>query len=172
MPPPASCQRRAAPGGLALGLAALLLAGAAGVGAAAAEPVATDCAAPGAPGAARLLVSVTGARSAAGSVAITLYGSRPEAFLARGGRLARQRVPLAGGRAEACFALSASGTYAVAVYHDENGDRDFNRSMLGLPAEGYGFSNDAPTPIGLPAFDAVRFAVAPGDNRMVIRLRY
>jgi uncharacterized protein (DUF2141 family) len=97
-------------------------------------------------------VTVTGARRAAGNVTVTLYGARREDFLARGRRLARQRVPLAAAAtaAHACFALSAPGDYALAVYHDENDDHDFNRTALGLPAEGYGFSNDAPPPWDCP----------------------
>lgn len=87
--------------------------------------------------------------------------------------MARQRVPLADtAAAEACFALSAPGDYAVAVYHDENDDRDFNRNALGLPSEGYGFSNDAPATLGLPDFDGVRFTLPPGESRVTIRLRY
>jgi uncharacterized protein (DUF2141 family) len=117
-------------------------------------------------------VTVTGARRVAGNVTITVYGSRPEAFLARTGKLARQRIPLRGPSAEACFALSTPGDYAIVVYHDENDDHDFNRTLLGLPAEGYGFSNDAPTLVGLPSFGDVRFAVAPDGARMTIRLRY
>lgn len=140
----------------------------------AAAPRAAACNASDAPGGPRLRVAVTGARRAAGNVTVTLYGPRREDFLARGARLARQRVPIAGGAtvAEACFALSAPGDYAVAVYHDENDDRDFNRNALGLPSEGYGFSNDAPTTLGLPEFDAVRFTLPPGETRMAVRLRY
>ncbi len=119
-------------------------------------------------------MAVAGARRAAGNVTVTLYGPRREDFLARGGRLARQRVPLAPGATavEACFALSAPGGYALAVYHDENDDRDFNRNALGLPEEGYGFSNDAPAVLGLPDFDRVRFTLPPGGGRVAIRLRY
>lgn len=118
-------------------------------------------------------MAVSGARSGAGNVTVTLYGPRREDFLARGRRLSRQRIPLAGAAsAEACFALSAPGDHALAIYHDENDDRDFNRTTVGLPAEGYGFSNDAPTALGLPNFDKVRFAVPPNGTRVSIRLRY
>ena len=169
-PAPGKRRRRRRPGLAAL-LALLLPAGADGQPSAA--PRAGACDAPGAPGGPRLKVAVTGARSAAGNVTVTLYGPRREDFLARGGRLARQRIPLAGATAaEACFALSAPGDYAVAVYHDENNDRDFNRNALGLPSEGYGFSNDAPTALGLPDFDAVRFTLPPGETRATVRLRY
>ena len=151
----------------------LLLAAAAPPHPAAAASEAVACQAPGAPAGPQLRVAVSGARGARGSVTVTLYGPRREDFLARGGRLARQRIPLAGATAvEACFALAAPGDYAVAVYHDENDDRDFNRNPLGLPTEGYGFSNDAPTAFGLPDFDRVRFTLPPGGRRIAVRLRY
>jgi uncharacterized protein (DUF2141 family) len=136
------------------------------------EQSAAACGTPGAPAGPRIEVVVTGARKVAGNMTITLYGSRPEAFLARTGKLARQRVPVHGPETEACFGVSAPGDYAIAVYHDENDDHDFNRSILGRPEEGYGFSNDAPTTIGLPSFDAVRFPIGADGGRMTIRLRY
>ena len=121
----------------------------------------------------RIMVHVVGARSGKGEVAVTLYGSQPDRFLASGGSIARQRVPLNGAtQLGACFAISGPGLYAVSIYHDENADHHFNRSLLGLPEEGYGFSNDAPTSVGLPSFDSVRFTVPPGESRMTIRLRY
>ena len=135
-------------------------------------PRVTPCAAADAPEGPRLRVTVTEARRAAGNATITIYGPRPERFLASRAYLARQRIPLRTTSAEACFALAAPGTYAIAVYHDENGDHDFNRTVIGMPAEGYGFSNDAPTVTGLPSFSAVRFSVPAGNSAMTIRLRY
>ena len=79
---------------------------------------------------------------------------------------------LSGPSTEACFKVGAPGIYAVAVYHDENDNHHFDKNFLGLPAEGYGFSNDAPTLFGPPAFDAARLVVRPGDNPIRIRLRY
>jgi len=140
--------------------------------AAADELRATACSAPDAPDGPRLRVSVLGARRVAGNVTVTIYGPRPELFLARRAYLARQRIPLRGPGVEACFALPAPGDYAVAVYHDENDDHDFNRSLIGLPTEGYGFTNDAPTVIGLPSFGDARLTVPPGETRTTIHLRY
>ena len=135
-------------------------------------PRVTACAAADAPAGPRLHVAVTGARKVAGNITVTVYGPKPERFLASHAYLARQRVPLRTTSAEACFALAEPGIYAIAVYHDENNDHNFNRNLLGLPTEGYGFSNDAPTSVGLPAFDSVRFTVPPGESRMTIHLRY
>jgi len=137
---------------------------------AAGAAAADDCAGP--PTATKLVVEVGGARNAKGQVAITVYPDSQKRFLAPGGKLLRARVPIHGDAAGACFWLPAPGSYAVAVYHDANGDRDFNRNLRGLPNEGFGFSNDAPTKYGLPSLGSVRFRVGPGDTRIRIKLRY
>ena len=124
------------------------------------------------PGLAQLYVTGTGARNDAGTITFTLYGPDPSRYLAHGGSLAVLRVPLAVNQAEACFAVSEPGMYAVAIYHDENSNHHFDRNFLGLPAEGYGFSRNAVPLFAPPRFDAVKIAVHPGANRIAIRLRY
>lgn len=32
------------------------------------------------------------------------------------------------------------GEYAIAIYHDENGDKKCNTNLLGIPKEGFGFT--------------------------------
>jgi uncharacterized protein (DUF2141 family) len=119
---------------------------------------------------AKLVVQVNGVRPATGEVAITLYPDDKRRFLARGGKLARERVR-AQPTVRACFWLPPA-SYAVAVYHDKDGDHDFDRTMVGLPAEGFGFSNDPETKVGLPPLSAARFRVGPGERVTPIQMRY
>src|SRR5262245_36585021 len=35
------------------------------------------------------------------------------------------------------------GPYAISVLHDENSNKDMDQTKIGLPKEGYGFSNNA-----------------------------
>ena len=120
----------------------------------------------------RILVTVTGARRVAGNITFTLYGDNPAAFLAHRGSIALDRVMLTGTAATTCFAVSRPGVYAVAVYHDENNNHHFDRSLIGLPVEGYGFSRNATIFMAPPPFSAVRFDAGPGDTRIAIALRY
>lgn len=119
---------------------------------------------------ARLTVQVNGIRSARGEVAVTVYADDKRKFLARGGKLARVRVKAASS-VRACFWLPPAN-YEVAVYHDANGDRDFDRTLVGLPSEGFGFSNNPETRIGLPPISAARFRVSPGEATIVIQMKY
>lgn len=126
----------------------------------------------GTPGgnAVKLTVQATGLRSGDGEVAFTVYADDKKRFLAKGGKLARVRVPARAPVTIACFWLPA-GRYAVAQYHDENGDRNFNRTLW-APKEGFGFSNDAPTSIGLPSLDAARFTLPAGGRTLNMAMRY
>lgn len=128
------------------------------------------CAGTRAPTSSKLMVQVNGVRPAIGEVAITVYPDDKKRFLAKGGKLGRQRVKAAAS-VRACFWVP-QGAYAVAVYHDRDGDRDFDRTLVGLPAEGFGFSNDPDTKTGLPSFGSVRFRVGPGERVTPIQMKY
>jgi uncharacterized protein (DUF2141 family) len=130
-----------------------------------ASPACTDDGVP-------LRVAVSGLRSGDGNLTVTVYGDRPADFLAPGAKLTRKRTPIVGATTEVCLNVPAPGTYAIAVYHDENNDRDFNRTFIGMPKEGYGFSNDAPALAGLPSFDDARFDAPADGRRLEIRMRY
>ena len=132
---------------------------------------AEDCQGSPGDGAVKLTVATSNLRSAEGEVAVTVYPDDSKRFLAKGGKLARVRTPAAQPTTRACFWLPP-GTYAVAVYHDENGDGAFDRSIVGAPKEGYGFSNDAPANMGLPDFAAVRFKLPAGGRTISVHMRY
>jgi uncharacterized protein (DUF2141 family) len=120
----------------------------------------------------RFYVTVEGVRSSQGLIAMTLYADDSRRFLARRGSLYVGRVPASASSTRVCIHLPGPGTYALAVYHDADGNRSFNRSGIGLPAEGYGFSNNAPAIFGLPSFSRVRMNVPRTGMGTSIRLRY
>lgn len=160
-----------------LRLAALLLADLApGVSPAAArgetamEPAPAGCTGPAS--ATWLRVVVDGVHSDKGQIAITLYADNPRRFLVRHGSMYVGRTPAVAGTTDGCIFVPKPGTYAVAIYHDENGNEKFDRNFLGLPAEAYGFSNNPSTLFGLPAFHTVRLAVTQSGQTVRIHLHY
>ncbi len=66
----------------------------------------------------------------------------------------------------------APGRYAVASYHDENGNGEFDQTWIGLPDEGLGFSNGAWIGLGPPAFDEAAVEISEKDRVIVVTLRY
>jgi uncharacterized protein (DUF2141 family) len=51
------------------------------------------------------------------------------------------------------------GKYAFKYIHDENNNEKLDTNWLGIPKEGYGFSNNAKGPFGPPSFEKTIFAI-------------
>ena len=67
----------------------------------------------------------------------------------------------------------APGEYAIAVFHDENGNDDLDRNVFGIPSEGTGASNDAHNMFGPPSYDDARFQLPDATlHRETIHIRY
>ncbi len=49
------------------------------------------------------------------------------------------------------------GEYAIALLHDENSDGECNFNWIGIPTEGYGFSQNVKPIISAPSFDETKF---------------
>ena len=66
------------------------------------------------------------------------------------------------------------GPYAISVMHDENSNKDMDQNKIGIPKEGFGFSNNARGSLGPPSFDKAKFELEPGTPNTIISidLRY
>lgn len=64
------------------------------------------------------------------------------------------------------------GRYGVIVFHDENDNALLDVGILGIPTEGYGFSNNATGFLSAPSFDKASVTVGPDDVETSISLIY
>jgi uncharacterized protein (DUF2141 family) len=119
-----------------------------------------------------LTVNAQGLRNGNGLLAVTLYADNPSKFLARHGSLYVGRVNARAGNTSACIFVPRPGVYALALYHDENANQRFDRTGIGLPAEGYGFSNNPATLAGLPSFRSVRLNVTRSGLTTRVQMKY
>ncbi|HEX6890042.1 MAG TPA: DUF2141 domain-containing protein [Chryseolinea sp.] len=62
------------------------------------------------------------------------------------------------------------GPYAISVLHDENSNKDMDQSTIGIPKEGYGFSNNPRGSLGPPSFDKAKFELQPGTKNTLISI--
>ena len=67
------------------------------------------------------------------------------------------------------FANLEAGDYAVMLFHDANSNGELDSNMLGIPSEGYGFSNNVGR-FGKPDFEEAMFTVT-GETAIEINLR-
>ena len=133
-------------------------------------------------GADELRVTVEGIRSAQGTVLIGLYDS-PESFEKavegagkEGFLIDPDRFGAVALRANAAmksavvFSNLEPGRYAAVAFHDENGNGKLDKNFLGVPAEPYGFSNNAEGFLSPPSFDEAAMVLGDGDRAIRIAL--
>ena len=63
------------------------------------------------------------------------------------------------------------GTYAIAIYHDENEDVVLNRNIFGIPKEGFGFSRNPKIRFGPPKFGEVAVQIDE-QSSLTIKINY
>ena len=115
-----------------------------------------------------LLVIVTGLRSQKGNVHIGLYDD-PRRFPDFDGAILKVEVINIDESAHHKFNGLTSKRYAIAIYHDENDNDEFDQGFLGIPLEDYAFSNNAPVFLGPPSFADAAFTV-PETREVHLRI--
>lgn len=116
-------------------------------------------------------VVVKNVRKAKGTITADLYGDKPEEFLKKKKKLLRVRVPARIGSVEMCLPVTNPGVFAIGLYHDVNGNKKFDKNVLGLPAEPYGVSNNPGLRLGPPKHKEARFTAGPNGANLEITLR-
>lgn len=119
--------------------------------------------------AATLEVEITDIRSSEGQLMVAVHASA-EGWDGKTTPVAAQLHAPSGERALLSFEGLAPGSYAVQVMHDQNGNGKLDANFMGMPIEGYGFSNN-PEVMRKATFDEARVEVGEGGTRIQLRLR-
>jgi uncharacterized protein (DUF2141 family) len=136
--------------------------------AAAQTPIPTPSASPQNP----LDIEVIGLRNDSGEVGCSIFNDA-QAFPRDDSKVLHHVwAPIRAGKAVCEFTDLAPGQYAAVVFHDENGDHQFNMNAFGMPMEGYGFSNDAAALFAPPDFKSAAFTYNGKNLYIVIDIRY
>jgi len=122
-----------------------------------------------------LRVHIIGLRSDDGYIGCLLY--RGAAGFPGGAERAVQKVAGTYGRtnrrtATCTFRNVPAGNYAVAIGHDENGNRRMDRNAVGIPTEGWGTSRDAPANFGPPNYRDAVFEFNGRRQLILATMRY
>jgi len=119
---------------------------------------------------ATLTVNVEGVSAKGGNLRVGLFDQA--AFAVRGSKPVNGAVvPAKEGTMNVVLEGIVPGDYGVKILDDENanGKMDFTADLV--PAEPYGFSNDAKPNMGPPAWDDAKITVKPGANTITIHLQ-
>ena len=80
-------------------------------------------------------------------------------------------VPAVSPETIASFKAVTPGIYGLKLFQDENRNGRFDFNWFGLPAERYGFSNDARPIFSEPGFSRTRFKLSAGANTITVHLQ-
>jgi uncharacterized protein (DUF2141 family) len=65
-----------------------------------------------------------------------------------------------------------AGDYAITLLDDTNENEKMDTGLMGIPKEGFGFSNDIKPNRKSPPFEECTFRISKGANRLTIHMQY
>ncbi|MBI2083571.1 MAG: DUF2141 domain-containing protein [Deltaproteobacteria bacterium] len=122
-----------------------------------------------------LEVQVEGIKNKKGEVGVALFSSTMGYPTHLEHAYETEWIPYEKGEGSLIFNFEGlpPGDYAVSVLHDTNGNRKVDRTGLGFPKEGVGFSNDQKVTLKAPSFKKSKFPLTAGESKkIVIQLEY
>jgi uncharacterized protein (DUF2141 family) len=102
-----------------------------------------------------LKISVNNVKVGKGSIVVEIYDKQDYFFKKS---IAKKIVKATDKNLDVSFELQ-QGTYAIAIYQDENENKLFDRNFLGLPKEPYGLSNNFKPLFSAPTFKDCKFVL-------------
>lgn len=120
-----------------------------------------------------IVVNVQKVRSADGKVGCSIF-SKDEGFPMKSEQADKRLwAKIDAGKATCTFGGIKAGTYAIAVFHDEDSSGKINTKSFGRPTEGWGVSNNVPARrFGPPEYDKAKFKYDGGNKSLSIKLIY
>ncbi|MGK2856002.1 MAG: DUF2141 domain-containing protein [Thermoanaerobaculia bacterium] len=118
-------------------------------------------------------VKILNIRNNTGAIACALFES-PEGFPKEFLHFATNItiIKIRESAASCYFADIRPGKYAMVVIHDENMNGKLDTNWLGVPKEGYGFSNKAKALLSAPSFSAASFQYDGQSTDMTMSISY
>ncbi len=120
----------------------------------------------------KIAIEIKGLRNQKGQICLSLF-SQPEGFPGNGDRAVATQCIQASDIARAItFENLAPGSYAVSLFHDANSDGKLNTGFLGIPKEGFGFSQNPRIGTSAPRFRDAAFLLTNQGTKIQIQMKY
>ena len=121
-----------------------------------------------------LVVQIAGLKYPKGRICLQVFSGAkgfPYQKTGNNGRIGKC-VAIAQNSQTVTFNQMVPGHYAIAAFHDRNSDNKLNQGRLGIPTEGFGFSNNPPLRFGPASFDDAKFKVTGAQTTIRIQMVY
>ena len=118
-----------------------------------------------------LTITVTDIQGDKGEILIGVYNRDDGNFADVTKYYKKEKLIIDGENISTTFKELPKGVYAVAIIHDENKNGKINKNFLGIPTEGYGFSNNIRPMFRGATFEESKFEL-DSDKKIVIKMGY
>ena len=116
----------------------------------------------------KLQVTVTHIKGQKGDIIVGVFDN-DENFLKK--PVDSKMIKASGDSVTIVFENLKPGKYAVSVIHDANNNKDLDKNKLGIPKEGFGFSNNVMGSMGPPTFERAQFDLASDQKDLDIDIK-
>jgi uncharacterized protein (DUF2141 family) len=116
-----------------------------------------------------LTLIVNNLESSTAPVVVGVYKSNRK-FLYKEGRIKEYKFTPNGKILTATITDLKYGEYAIAIYQDVNSSGKIDKNMIGIPTEGYAFSNNFKPKVKAPAFSDCMFVYDLSANTITMNL--
>ena len=120
-----------------------------------------------------ILAVVSGLRNAPGRLGCSLY-DKADGFPTDDTKAVRRHWLAIEGREAVCeFDGLPPGEYAVAAFHDENGNGELDKGLFGIPKEGWATSKNVKPALSAPSFEESQVDLRAGEAlRLLLTIHY
>jgi uncharacterized protein (DUF2141 family) len=123
-------------------------------------------------GQAVIQIEVSGISSKKGEILAALFSSEKGFPNDASKAYKTAKATPANGKAIIFFNQIPEGKYAIALFHDTNGDGKLNTNILGIPKEGYGVSKNVRNLFSAPGFEESSFRHGKSKTSLSITIQY
>lgn len=116
----------------------------------------------------RLEIAVEGVETSDGTIQVALFTAR-EGFLKPEAVFRADSARAQKGTTRLLIEDLPHGTYALAIFHDRNNNRELDKNWVGIPKEPMGFSNARMKTFGPPSFEDCQIDLRQ-DMSIAVRL--
>lgn len=110
-----------------------------------------------------LTIEIENVKNNKGKVLVMLSNSEKD-FLKKG---EGKTLAINNNKVIAVFENVVAGEYAFSFFHDKDNNGKLNTNFIGIPTEGYGFSNNAKGFMGPPSYEKSKFTIS-GNTKLVV----
>lgn len=117
----------------------------------------------------KLDIKITGLKSNDGYIRLAIYDKAKD-FPKNGEYYKLYKIKISNKTSKLTINNLPAGDYAIAIMHDKNNNKKMDKNMMGIPKEGFGFSNNPKIVFKEPSFNECKISMTNQPQSILIKM--